>query len=107
MESFNLKNLKEIEIFPGYFARIIHSENMTIAYFRVIAGFAVPEHSHPHEQICRVVEGDFELTVEGKKIKMDESSVVIIPSNARHSAKAITNCKVIDTFHPVREDYKR
>ncbi|MFI5237326.1 MAG: cupin domain-containing protein [Ignavibacteriales bacterium] len=107
MESINIKNIKEIKIFPGYFAKIIHSKEMTIAYFRVIAGYEVPEHSHFQEQICRVVEGDFELTVEGNKIKMDENSVVIIPAHAKHSAKAISDCRVIDTFHPVREDYKR
>ena len=107
MHSINLKELKEFELFPGYFAKLIHSKNMTIANFRIIAGSEVPEHSHPHEQVCRVIEGDFELTVNGKKYKMNENTIVIIPSNAIHSAKAITDCKVIDTFFPVREDYRK
>jgi quercetin dioxygenase-like cupin family protein len=107
MESINLKKLKEIELFAGYFARLIHSQNMTIAYLRIIAGSEAPEHSHPHEQICRVLEGDFELVIEGKKYRMDQNTVIIIPSNMKHSAKAITDCKVIDTFYPVRGDYRK
>jgi hypothetical protein len=29
----------------------------------------------------------------------------LMPSNAPHSARAITLCKVIDCFLPVREDF--
>jgi len=30
----------------------------------------------------------------------------IIPSHMPHSALAVTDCRVIDTFSPVREDYR-
>jgi hypothetical protein len=29
----------------------------------------------------------------------------LVPPNTPHSGKAITNCKVIDCFLPVREDF--
>jgi quercetin dioxygenase-like cupin family protein len=31
--------------------------------------------------------------------------VLIIPSNVVHSGQALTPCKVLDVFNPVREDY--
>jgi quercetin dioxygenase-like cupin family protein len=30
----------------------------------------------------------------------------IIPADMPHSAVAVTDCKLIDAFSPVREDYK-
>ena len=106
MPFINLNQLEEIEFFQGYFGRFVHSNNMTIAFVRVKSGASLPEHSHPHEQICNVIEGEFELTVEGKPNLMKANNTYNIPSNATHSGRAITDCKIIDAFYPVREDFK-
>jgi quercetin dioxygenase-like cupin family protein len=106
MTSFNLSEITEKEIIPGYFVKLIHSDRMTIANFRIISGSEAPLHSHPHEQICNVLEGNFELTVDGKIHKMSPGSVVVIPPHIPHSGMAITDCKVMDIFSPPREDYK-
>ena len=29
----------------------------------------------------------------------------MIPSNATHSGRAITACRILDVFYPLREDY--
>jgi quercetin dioxygenase-like cupin family protein len=102
----NLKDLEEKEPVPGYKAVFVHSESMTLAYWEVQEGAVMPEHSHAHEQVASVVEGRFELTVEGEPWVLDTGTSAIIPSNALHSGKAITDCRLIDAFHPVREDYQ-
>jgi len=102
----NLKDIKEREIVPGYRARFIHSENMTLAYWDVDPGAALPEHSHPHEQIANVLEGKFELTVAGESRILEPGQVAMIPSDIPHSGRAITACKLLDVFHPCRDDYK-
>ncbi|MBT8378799.1 MAG: cupin domain-containing protein [Ignavibacteria bacterium] len=107
MEKVELCNKMETEIFPGFYAKFVHSDNVTISYVRIDEGADAPEHAHPHEQICQVIEGKFELTVEGKTYKMETNDVVVIPSNVKHSAKAFTACKVVDTFYPIREDFKK
>jgi len=102
----DLKDINEREIVPGYRARFIHSNNMTLAYWDVDPGAALPEHSHPHEQIANVLEGQFELTVAGKSQILEPGQVAVIPSDVPHGGRAITACKLLDAFHPCRDDYR-
>jgi len=106
LNKIDLNSIDEREIAPGFFVRFVHSENMTIAYLNVKAGSSLPAHSHLHEQISSVIKGEFELTVDGTPYLLKPNDVFIIPSNIPHSAKAITDCKLIETFYPVREDYR-
>jgi quercetin dioxygenase-like cupin family protein len=107
MAAIILDEIKPVEMIPGYMARFIHTERMTLNFLEVKAGATVPEHAHPHEQVSAVTEGEFELTIEGKPVRIGPGMVVVIPSNARHSGLAITDCKLLDIFTPVREDYKK
>ena len=107
MASIDLKNVEAKEIAKGYFAKLIHSEKMTFSFIEVKAGESLPEHSHPHEQVSIVQQGTFQLTLAGKPIIFEEGQLVIIPSNTKHSGLAITDCKLLDVFNPVREDYKK
>ncbi|HCW07839.1 MAG TPA: cupin domain-containing protein [Cytophagales bacterium] len=100
------KNLKPVEIVPGFLARFVHTENLTIAYVEVKSGSILPEHEHPQEQITHVLEGQLELTVGGETQIAEAGKIVMIPSNVKHSAIARSYCKVMDVFSPVREDYK-
>ena len=94
------------EIFPGFKVHFVHSTNMTFAHWAIKAGSALPEHSHPHEQVVNMIEGEFELTINSETRKLGPGTVAIIPSNARHSGRAITDCRIIDAFYPIREDYR-
>jgi quercetin dioxygenase-like cupin family protein len=93
------------EIVPGFHARFIHTNRITLAYWDIRAGSSLPEHSHPHEQTVNVIDGVLHLTVNGELFEMTEGSVVLIPPDAPHSGTAVTDCRVIDVFSPVREDY--
>ena len=101
-----LEELEEREMVPGYRARFVHTENMTFAYWSVDGGAVLPEHSHPHEQVFNLIEGEFELTVDGEARITCPGSVATIPPNAVHSGKAITDCRIIDFFCPTREDFR-
>ena len=105
MEIIKLYEMPEREMAPGYHAKFVHSENMTIAHWNIEEGNALPKHSHHHEQVVNLIEGRFELTVDGESTILEAGSVVIIPSNVMHSGKAFTPCRIIDVFYPVRTDY--
>jgi quercetin dioxygenase-like cupin family protein len=96
----------EREVFPGHVGRFVHSERMTFAFWRISQGAQLPEHSHPHEQVAHVLRGEYELTIDGITRRCVPGMVAVIPSGAKHSGQAITDCEILDVFAPVREDYR-
>ena len=106
MPSVNLNDVPQREVFAGFSGRFVHSQFMTFAHWEIKAGAALPSHSHPHEQVVNMIEGEFELTSNGVTQRLGPRSVAVIPPNAMHSGRAITDCRILDVFHPVREDYR-
>ncbi len=90
----------------GCNARVVHSQHMTFVHWYFEAGEVIGGHAHPHEQVATMIGGELELTVGEETRRVGPGAVVVIPPNAHHSAKAITNCYVIDAFYPIREDYR-
>ena len=93
---------------PGdlFDVRFISTENITVAFNTLKAGAEVPVHEHIHETIDYVLEGELEMSIGNETIRMYAGMVARVPSHIVHSARAITNCKVINIFYPVREDFK-
>lgn len=106
MAFHRLEDIEERELVPGFHVRFVHSATMTLAHWRIEAGSALPEHVHTHEQISQVIEGRFELKIDGKPHVLEPGTTAVIPSNASHGGRALTDCRIIDVFHPVREDYR-
>jgi quercetin dioxygenase-like cupin family protein len=95
------------EISRGFKARFVHSEAMTLAFVEVDAGASLPEHAHVHEQITTLLEGRFDLIISGQMHRMEAGDVCVIPSGVPHSGHAHTDCRLMDVFNPVREDFKK
>lgn len=106
MSYIDLADLEERELIPGYWVRFVHTEHMTIAYWTIQAGSHLPEHSHPHEQVVNLLEGEFEFSLAGETRRMSPGTVVDIPPNMSHSGTAISDCRILDVFYPVRDDYR-
>ncbi|WP_222984919.1 cupin domain-containing protein [Flagellimonas meishanensis] len=102
----NLKDIASKELIKGYHGKMVHSKSMTWVFWEVEKNAEVPEHHHVHEQIMHVVQGRFEFTLDGKTAVYEPGDVVLIPSNIPHSGKALTDCKLMDVFSPVREEYR-
>ena len=106
MPLIHIDQLPVREIFPGLRARLIHSDRVSHSWVELDSGATFPEHQHPHEQIVSMLEGNLELVVEGVSHRLAPGQVFVIPPGARHSGRALTACRVLDAFAPVREDYR-
>jgi quercetin dioxygenase-like cupin family protein len=56
--------------------------------------------------MVNVISGKLQLTIGNETRVLEPGTVGVIPENVPHTATAVTDCKVIDVFYPVREDYK-
>ena len=102
----SVKNIKPKEVVPGITGHYVHGANLTFGYVEIKAGSILPEHHHVHEQITYVLEGKLDMVIGGVPCPLKAGMFHVIPSNIPHSATTPADCKVIDVFSPVREDYK-
>ena len=103
----NLNEMPGIQMLPGAKARFVHSQNMSLVYWDFEAGAGMAEHAHPHEQILNLLEGSFELKVGSQTLRLESGSVLVIPPHVPHSGTALTACRALDVFYPVREDFQK
>jgi quercetin dioxygenase-like cupin family protein len=101
-----LADLAVKEIFPGFRARIVHTERTSQSWVEIDAGASFPEHRHPHEQVVNVLDGELELVVGGTAHRLEAGHSYVIPPDVPHSGRAITTCRVLDIFAPARDDYR-
>jgi quercetin dioxygenase-like cupin family protein len=97
--------LKVIERLPGWKGRYFHSQSMTFAHYEFSAGSRIHEHSHPEEEVYEVMEGELELTIDGKSEIAKPGRVAIVPANSRHSVRALTDGRLIVVDHPARPEF--
>jgi quercetin dioxygenase-like cupin family protein len=64
---------------------------MTFAHYAFKRGASIHEHFHPQEEVYEVIDGELELTIDGVTQIARPGLVAVVPSNAHHSVKAITD----------------
>ena len=106
LQPVSLTSLPDFEPFPGYRGKLIHAKSMTVVHWTIDKDHEVPDHAHPHEQIINVMQGEFELNLSGRRVVMKAGDVLVIPGNVRHSGRSLTDCRIMDIWHPCREDYQ-
>jgi quercetin dioxygenase-like cupin family protein len=94
-------------IFPGVNVRTCAAEKMMLSLAELQAGAVVEEHSHPHEQVGMVLEGEAVFIIGGEQKTLRPGDMFRIPGNVRHKVIAGDRpVKALDVFYPIREDYR-
>ena len=98
-------NLKVVERLPGWHGRYFHSPSMTFAHYQFTGGATIHEHFHPQEEVYEVIEGELEITIDGVAGVAGSGTVAIVPANARHSVKALSDGRAIIVDCPARPEF--
>ena len=96
-------DVSPIDMAEGLVGRPILGESMTVNVVTLEPHALAAEHAHPEEQICLVLEGEVDFSVNGEERRLGPGMAVVVPPNASHWARAGgSGCRLIDSFHPPR-----
>ncbi len=84
---------------------ILHHKWLQLISMKIFYLDNTKGNKHYNEQVVNVIEGEPELTVDGKTFKLIPGNVMVLETNVVHSGVAVKACKVIDIFHPVHKDF--
>ncbi len=102
--------LKAFKVSEGIERRIVKTENLLLANVEFSDGpnsEPDPFHSHHHEQVSYIAEGEVFLFVGNEeKVHLKAGDHFAIPSGIPHAIQRLTKfVRIIDCFTPVREDF--
>lgn len=86
---------------------LVVGERAMMMKLTVEPGIPTPPHSHPHEQMGHLIQGEGTLYVGDESTKIQAGTSFHIPPNAPHNFDATGNAPaiLIEAFSPPREDY--
>ena len=91
---------------PGMQRQIMgYDKNVMLVVVNFEKGGVGAKHSHPHQQVSYVVNGVFEVEIDGEKEVLKAGDAFVVPSHADHGAVCLEKGVLIDTFSPQREDF--
>lgn len=94
-----ITNLPEADIpIKGLRSHLFQGENQQFAFMGFENDIEVPEHSH-EAQWGVVLDGEIELTIEGKQYTLTKGDTYFIPKDAKHSAKIKKGYKDLTLFN--------
>ena len=103
----DLRSRPDRELFPGVTVRTTWGERMMMSFVRLAPGAVVPPHSHPHEQMGMLLEGELEFTLGDETKHLKVGDLWCVPGNVVHTVIAGPNgAYALDIFSPPREEYK-
>jgi quercetin dioxygenase-like cupin family protein len=96
-----------VEMLPGLTRRVLAcSDEMMVVQFTFEKDVAVPEHTHPHDQVGYVVSGRMRMTIGDLTRDCSPGDSYHAPPDVAHSGLALEPSVVVDVFSPPREDYR-
>jgi quercetin dioxygenase-like cupin family protein len=109
MPVYKRKTTKPEKLPERYERRITSLKNLMVVVCDFTNGPALqpdPPHSHPHEQITYVADGELFFFLGDEKHHLMQGDVISVPSGVFHCIQTISSdVRLVDSFSPVRQDF--
>jgi quercetin dioxygenase-like cupin family protein len=74
---------------------IIERNTGTVTVFAFDKGQGLSEHTAPFDALAYIIDGESEITISGRSIRMKAGEVVIMPAHKPHALKAVERFKMM------------
>ena len=103
----NPEDCVRIDPSPGQVIFASECEKMTLSIMEFDPHVVTPEHSHPHEQVGYMIEGEAEYVIDGRTFPVRAGQMWRLPGGVPHQVKVGDRpMRVVEVFCPVREDFR-
>jgi quercetin dioxygenase-like cupin family protein len=93
-------------LFPGVEASTMAGDKIMLSLVELEPHSVVDAHSHPHEQLGMLLEGEVTFTVGDQQQLLRPGDMWRIPGGVVHGlVTGGSKARALDVFHPVRTDY--
>ncbi len=97
----------ETEAAPGVQRRVLScGSGVMVVQFKIAKDAEVPLHTHPHEQVGHVVSGKLRFKIGDEERVLNAGEGYAVPGNVPHGCWGLEETIAVDSFNPVREDYR-
>jgi quercetin dioxygenase-like cupin family protein len=74
---------------------ILEKKTGTVTLFAFDKGQALSEHTAPFDALVHVLDGQAEISISGRPLKLQAGEMVIMPANEPHALRAIEKFKMM------------
>ena len=67
----------------------------SVTLFAFDAGQGLSEHTAPFDALVQVLDGEAEITIAGKRHRVDAGELILMPANRPHALKAVQRFKMM------------
>lgn len=88
----------------GVQRKLFSGEGATLQLTRLMPGHEPRPHSHPHEQIAYILDGEIDFYIAGVATRLRAGSLLVVPPDTRHWGEVVGDTPVLnlDVFTPSR-----
>ncbi len=77
---------------------LIDKKAGTVTLFAFDEGQGLSEHKAPFDALVYLIDGEAEVVISGKDLRLKKGEVVIMPANEPHALKAVRRFKMVLTM---------